>query len=351
MTTIQLQHVTKHYSDILALEDVSFTLESGKVLALIGPSGAGKSTLLRVIAGLEAMDSGELLFDKASVRKEPPSKRNLAMITQETTLFPRVKVKDNITYGLHKLGYTNQQMQERLEGVASLLHIEDLLERYPHALSGGERQRVGIARAIIREPKVLLLDEPFANLDERLKADLQKEVKLLQKSTHMTMILVSHDQEEARYFGDVIGILNKGKLMAFGTAEELYAHPHNVFTASFFGTPKMNFVDGKVVIRKGKMTLQLWDSNINLERGCPEQEVLIGFHPEDIVLHPVGEYSGIVDHVDRFGQSYLYTLQMDNDLITMVSNTKHSVGEMVEFDLPLEALTIFNAKGERMEIA
>ena len=194
------------------------------------------------------------------------------------------------------------------------------------------------------------MDEPFANLDERLKEDLQKEVKQLQEQLHMTMIIVSHNQEEAEAMGDVLGILNEGKLMAFGDYDSLYTKPQNVFTANFIGKPKMNFVEGSVEIKRGKMTLQLLENSIPLSVGCPEQEVLIGFRPEDIVLHPVGEFSGFVDHIGRYRHSYLYAILVGKEMIHLISDTKRSVGDMINFDLPFDALHIFNEKGERMEI-
>lgn len=350
MSVVRLSNITKKYEDILALEDVSFSLEKGECLAVIGPSGAGKSTLLRIIAGLEEADEGKIYFDEVEGDLLPTSKRNVGMMFQTPLLFPEIKVKDNITYGLKHLGYSKEEIENRLSEVSEQLQIIDLLERTTKNLSGGEKQRVELARALVRDVKLLLLDEPFASLDLRLKEELQKEIKQIQQSQNLSMIIVSHDQEEAVFFGDEIAILHEGKLLAKDEPKNLFENPQNVFTASFLGKPKMNFVDGEVCIVKGKMNLDLFGQYKPLEVGCPLQEVLVGIRPTDIKFHPVGEFTGVIEEVDKLSHGYAYKIRMDHELITVESEAKKNIGEIVSFDIELEDLFFFDETGNRIEI-
>ena len=350
MTSIRLSNISKKYQDILAVEDVSFSLGSGECLALIGPSGAGKTTLLRLLAGLEEPTEGEIYFDEVYVKDLPIKERQVGMMFQTPLLFPHVKIRRNITYGMDKLGFSKEETEAKLEEVATQLKIASLLDRTPEALSGGERQRVEMARALVRDTKVLLLDEPFANLDIRLKEELQKEIKEIQKERGITMILSTHDQEEAMFFGDWIGILDHGRLMAFERALTLYENPSNVFAASFFGKPRMNFVDGKVHIVKGKMALELLGKQIPLERGLPEQEVLVGIRPNYIQFHPVGEFSGVIEEIQHVNAQYLYRVKCEEELLEIDANAPMKIGELVYFDIDMEHMLFFDRNGERIEL-
>ena len=217
MSNIEIQNLQKSYGTHNVIKDISLTIENGSRVVILGPSGAGKTTLLRLIAGLETVSMGQISFDDTN--------KNVAMIFQNGGLFEHAKVKDNITLGLKKLGYTKEEINNKLIEVASLLHIESLLDRYPVSLSAGEKQRVGIARAIIRNPSVLLLDEPFSNLDEELSFALKRDLLKMQESLNMTMIVVTHNIEEAFFFSEKIGLLKDGILLEYNSIEKILDKP------------------------------------------------------------------------------------------------------------------------------
>lgn len=235
MPTIEIKAITKRINDKTLLDNVSFVVPDKKSIYIIGPSGAGKTTLLNIIAGLDDAYDGDILFDGVNVNNKKPFERNIAMIFQETGLFPHTKVKHNISYGLKKLMVSQNKIDEAVIEVAKALQIEKLLDRYPASLSAGEKQRVGIARALVRKPSILLLDEPFANLDERLKENLQDELNMIQKRDGITMIQVTHDQREALKMADMVLLLNEGKLVAYGTPDELMKETGDTFTNHFLG--------------------------------------------------------------------------------------------------------------------
>ena len=243
MPEITVKNLTHAYSNEEALSSVSFSVESGKCAVILGPSGAGKTTLLRCIAGLETPRKGEILFDGRDVTQLAPSKRGIAMIFQSAALFEHTKLKHNIGYGLKKLGYSSDQIGKMVYEAAEKLHIENLLERYPASVSGGERQRASIARALVRNPETLLLDEPFSSLDARLSQQLQQEVRRLQKETGMTMIMVTHDQSEAIAMADTLIVMREGRLEACGSPRQLYNDPPTLFTADFLGTSRISRVE------------------------------------------------------------------------------------------------------------
>lgn len=242
MPLIRIEHLSKSYDDTHALNDVSFVMESGRKTVILGPSGAGKTTLLRCIAGLETCESGKIFFDDEDVTAKSPAERKVAMIFQSAALFVHTKIKDNIAYGLYKLGYTKGEIETMVMRSAELLHISHLLERYPNMLSGGEKQRASIARAIVRKPSLLLLDEPFSSLDERLREELQAEMMRLQEEIGMTMISVTHDQQEAMNMADTVIFMNNGEIKASGAPEDLYLNPPNLDTAEFIGSPAVNVI-------------------------------------------------------------------------------------------------------------
>ena len=246
MTEIRCENISVQLADTSALEDVSFSLASGSRTAVLGPSGAGKTTLLRVIAGLQAPSRGKVYFDAEDVTELQPFQRHAAVIFQQDSLFMHTRVKDNIAYGMHKLGYDRSHIQSMVAETAQMVGIGSLLERFPSALSGGERQRVGIARALVRRPKILLLDEPFASLDTRLKEQLQQEILRIQEEQNLTMIEVTHDQREAELMGEKILLLDHGRVQSFADPASMRNDPDNLFTASFFSDPRNNILSGYI---------------------------------------------------------------------------------------------------------
>ena len=241
MSNIEIQNLQKSYGTRTVIKDISLTIENGSRVVILGPSGAGKTTLLRLIAGLETVSMGQISFDDTN--------KNVAMIFQNGGLFEHAKVKDNITLGLKKLGYTKEEINNKLIEVASLLHIESLLDRYPVSLSAGEKQRVGIARAIIRNPSVLLLDEPFSNLDEELSFALKRDLLKMQESLNMTMIVVTHNIEEAFIFSEKIGLLKDGILLEYNSIEKILDKP-SCMDSLLFLFPDINRLNGKIHDKK-----------------------------------------------------------------------------------------------------
>lgn len=241
MSNIEIQNLQKSYGTHTVIKDISLTIENGSRVVILGPSGAGKTTLLRLIAGLETVSMGHISFDDTN--------KNVAMIFQNGGLFEHAKVKDNITLGLKKLGYTKEEINNKLIEVASLLHIESLLDRYPVSLSAGEKQRVGIARAIIRNPSVLLLDEPFSNLDEELSFALKRDLLKMQESLNMTMIVVTHNIEEAFFFSEKIGLLKDGILLEYNSIEKILDKP-SCMDSLLFLFPDINRLNGKIHDKK-----------------------------------------------------------------------------------------------------
>ncbi|MBN9307659.1 MAG: sugar ABC transporter ATP-binding protein [Devosia sp. 67-54] len=251
MGSIQLQHVNKSFGAHAVIPDASLTIEDGEFVVFVGPSGCGKSTLLRLIAGLEDTTSGEILLDGRDMTAAPPAKRELAMVFQSYALYPHMTVAQNIGFPLKMAGMDKAAIDAKVKEAAATLNLSSYLDRRPRNLSGGQRQRVAIGRAIVRQPKAFLFDEPLSNLDAALRVNMRLEISELHQQLKTTMIYVTHDQVEAMTMADRIVVLNAGNIEQFGTPMELYRTPANRFVAGFIGSPKMNFVDGAEAAKHG----------------------------------------------------------------------------------------------------
>ena len=244
MGSITLEHVKKSFGDVQIIPDISLDIKEGEFVVFVGPSGCGKSTLLRLIAGLEDTTSGTILLDGVDMTKAAPARRGLAMVFQSYALYPHMTVRDNIAFPLKMAGASKEVIDQKVEYAARTLNLASYLDRRPRALSGGQRQRVAIGRAIVREPKAFLFDEPLSNLDAALRVNMRLEITELHQQLRTTMIYVTHDQVEAMTMADRIVVLNAGKVEQFGSPLDLYKKPANRFVAGFIGSPRMNFVDG-----------------------------------------------------------------------------------------------------------
>jgi multiple sugar transport system ATP-binding protein len=251
MGFLDIRNVTKSYGNVEVLHRVDLEAEEGEFLVLVGPSGCGKSTLLNMIAGLEAISSGDIAIKGRVVNGVHPSKRNIAMVFQSYALYPNMTVGQNITFGLEMHGVPRAQRDASLAQVAKLLQIDHLLDRKPGQLSGGQRQRVAMGRALVRNPDVFLFDEPLSNLDAKLRVDMRLEIKKLHQKLGTTIVYVTHDQIEALTLSTRIAVMNKGYVQQFGTPKEIYDTPSNLFVASFMGSPSMNLIPAKVVVENG----------------------------------------------------------------------------------------------------
>jgi multiple sugar transport system ATP-binding protein len=284
MAKIELKNVTKSYGAVQVIKGIDLDIRKGEFMVFVGPSGCGKSTLLRLVAGLEEISTGDMLFDNQRVNDLVPSDRGIAMVFQSYALYPHMKVYDNMAFGLKLAKSDKGEIDRRVREAARMLQIEHLLDRLPKQLSGGQRQRVAIGRAIVRDPRVFLFDEPLSNLDAALRVQTRLEIaKLHHDMESATMIYVTHDQVEAMTLADRIAVLRDGRLEQVGTPSELYERPNSVFVAGFIGSPKMNFLTGKFADAYDCATL--------------------GIRPEhiDIVPEGTGLWSGEVIHAEDLG--------------------------------------------------
>ncbi|HEY0919457.1 ABC transporter ATP-binding protein [Devosia sp.] len=282
MGSLQLKDIKKSFGATEVLRDIDLEVADGELVVFVGPSGCGKSTLLRIIAGLEDASGGDVLIDGERVNNVPPAKRGIAMVFQTYALYPHLSVKDNMALGLRQAGAPAAEIEARVNRAAQLLSLEDYLKRRPAQLSGGQRQRVAIGRAIVREPKLFLFDEPLSNLDAALRVNTRLEIARLHRELKATMIYVTHDQVEAMTLADRIVVINGGKVEQVGTPMELYKHPDNLFVAGFIGSPQMNFLPAEAVGAAGAKT--------------------IGVRPEHLIISAEkGDWKGRLVHLEHLG--------------------------------------------------
>lgn len=277
MSEIALRGVTKRFPDgTLAVKQTHFTIRDGEFFVLVGPSGCGKSTLLNMIAGIEDVTDGEILVDGKRINDLDPKDRNMAMVFQSYAIYPHMTVRGNLAFPLKLAGAPRDEIDRRVAHAASILELEELLERRPATLSGGQRQRVAMGRAIVRKPVAFLLDEPLSNLDARLRVQMRSEIARLQGNLGTTTVYVTHDQTEAMTLGHRVAVLRKGEVQQIGTPRELYGAPRNVFVAGFVGSPAMNFLPGE--IRNGRLVLPI--AELPLPGPVSERPIIAGIRPE-----------------------------------------------------------------------
>ncbi len=289
MASVTYTHVTKRFGDVVAVNDLDIFIEDKEFLVFVGPSGCGKSTSLRLLAGLDEISEGEILIGDRVVNDVPPKDRDIAMVFQSYALYPHMNVYDNMAFGLKLRGTPKQEIQQRVEKAADILGIHNLLDRKPKQLSGGQRQRVAVGRAIVREPNVFLMDEPLSNLDAKLRVQARAEISKLHQRLETTFIYVTHDQVEAMTMGTRIAVLNDGLLQQIDTPQNLYDYPSNIFVAGFIGSPAMNFFDGELIQRDGKIAvetskfaLDIPEDREDVYRQHLGKEIVLGVRPENI---------------------------------------------------------------------
>jgi multiple sugar transport system ATP-binding protein len=291
---IELKNVKKSYGAVDVIKGIDLSINKGEFMVFVGPSGCGKSTLLRLISGLEEISSGDMMFDGERVNNVIPSKRGIAMVFQSYALYPHMNVYDNMAFGLKLAKSSPEEMDKRVREAAKLLQIEHLLERLPKQLSGGQRQRVAIGRAIVRNPRVFLFDEPLSNLDAALRVQTRLEIaKLHHSMSNVTMIYVTHDQVEAMTLADRIAVLRDGKLEQVGSPAELYERPNSLFVAGFIGSPKMNFLNGAFAAAEGCTTL--------------------GIRSEHVEIVDNGRWNGNVVHVEDLGSDHFVFVEIGTE--------------------------------------
>ena len=308
MSKIIIKNLKKSFGDNKVINNFSLNIEDGEFIVLVGPSGCGKSTLLRMISGLESIDQGEIFLDQNLINNLIPSKREIAMVFQSYALYPHMNVFDNMSFGLKMEKIPKSQIRKKVIDAANTLQIEDLLERKPKQLSGGQRQRVAIGRAITRNPKVFLFDEPLSNLDAALRSEMRVEISKLHKKMNSNIIYVTHDQVEAMTLADKIVVLNKGNIEQFGTPSEIYSDPSNIFVAEFIGSPKMNIIKINKEYISNSNSLQLFNNKITFDNFKFKDEIYLGIRPEDISLknnHEI-QLDVKIDLIENLGFEKIY---------------------------------------------
>ena len=324
MATIKLTNIRKSFGDVDIIKGVSLGIDDREFVVFVGPSGCGKSTLLRLIAGLEEISDGDLFIDGVRSNDVPPAKRGLAMVFQSYALYPHMGVADNMAFSLRLAHVSKEEREKKVQEAARVLQLEPLLHRKPKELSGGQRQRVAIGRAIVRNPKVFLFDEPLSNLDASLRVQMRIELTRLHDELQATMIYVTHDQVEAMTMADKIVVLQTGLIEQVGSPLELYHHPNNLFVAGFIGSPKMNFLRGTVTAPKnGTVSVRLagGDSmDVPVEPGRVKEgaNVTLGVRPEHFRVSDRGLIRGEVLVVERLGgETFLHVKATTGELLTV----------------------------------
>ncbi|MEP9372209.1 sn-glycerol-3-phosphate ABC transporter ATP-binding protein UgpC [Mesorhizobium sp. KR1-2] len=355
MASIDIRNIRKSYGSFPVLHGIDLTIGDGEFIVLVGPSGCGKSTLLRMIAGLEEVTAGEISIAGKRVNELAPKDRDIAMVFQSYALYPHMNVANNMSYSLRLRKQAKDKIASAVNGAASKLGLDPLLERRPKALSGGQRQRVAMGRAIVRQPKAFLFDEPLSNLDARLREQMRAEIKKLHGDLKATSIYVTHDQIEAMTLADRIVAMHGGVVQQVGTPLELYDKPANLFVAGFIGSPAMNFLEGTYRRDGGNAGVQLvGDTVMALDGTAPLEDgtrLTVGIRPEHVMLPATGGMEATVDLVEPTGFGIILHLSLhglpfkaftlDRDALT--------AGPRVRVDFPARHLHLFDQSGQRTE--
>lgn len=357
MATVELRNVRKQFGAHEVIHGIDLLIRDHEFMAFVGPSGSGKSTLLRMIAGLEEVTAGEVLIDGAPVQNVPPSQRGLAMVFQSYALYPHMTVAENMDFSLRLSRVPKEEREEKVRAVARILEMEPLLDRKPRQLSGGQLQRVAIGRAMVRQPKAFLLDEPLSNLDAALQAQMRLELVRLHRELNSTMIYVTHDQLEAMTMADRILVLNNGRVEQLGSPLELYHCPATLFVAGFIGAPKMNLLDAEVKASGEQQLVLTLTNGASVAARTPSQKlktgdkIKLGIRPEHVALEQQGELQGEVEAVEHLGpRAYLHTRLADGiELVAQADgDTQVRAGDRVSLHVPSAATHLFDPAGNAL---
>jgi len=365
MATVELKNICKVYDGgVRAVNNANITIQDKEFVVLVGPSGCGKTTTLRMIAGLEDISEGELTIDGKIVNDVPPKDRDIAMVFQNYALYPHMTVYDNMAFGLKIRKFPKAEIEKRVREAAKILDIEMLLERKPKALSGGQRQRVAVGRAIVRQPKVFLFDEPLSNLDAKLRVQMRTEISALHNRLQATMIYVTHDQVEAMTMGDKIVVMKDGFIQQIGDPLHLYNFPINRFVAGFIGSPPMNFLNvkivdegGRLIADEGNFKIAVTGKNMDLLKPYAGKEVTFGIRPEDLVYTEKDEagknIKTTIEVVEPLGaEIHLYVNTKSHKIIARVPpHHSFKVNEAASFIPNMDKAIFFDIQTEKAILA
>ncbi len=343
---------------VVAVQDFNIDIKDKEFIVLVGPSGCGKSTTLRMIAGLEDISDGELYIDDKLCNDVEPKDRDIAMVFQSYALYPHLSVYDNIAFPLKIKKLPKDEIDKKVREAAETLDITQYLDRKPKNLSGGQRQRVAIGRAIVRNPKVLLMDEPLSNLDAKLRNQMRAEIIKLRKKIDTTFIYVTHDQVEAMTLGDRIVVMKDGFVQQIGTPQEVFDHPRNLFVSGFIGTPQMNYFDAKLLLKDGKYSVSVDDQEVELSedkqerlkaKGIKQQDIILGVRPDHMVLSDKG-IKAKVDVSELMGSSvHLHVNALGRDIIAIVPTEGRKVelaGQEIHLTFSGNVANLFSKEDE-----
>ena len=349
MSKIVIKNLEKSFGENKVINNFNIDINDGEFIVLVGPSGCGKSTLLRMVSGLESIDQGEIFLDTKLINNLIPSKREIAMVFQSYALYPHMNVFENMSFGLKMEKISKSEISEKVNHAAATLQIEDLLERKPKQLSGGQRQRVAIGRAITRNPKVFLFDEPLSNLDAALRSEMRVEISKLHKKLKTNIIYVTHDQIEAMTLADRIVVLNKGIIEQFGTPNEIYNDPNNIFVAEFIGSPKMNIIKINKEQIVNSNTINLFKNKITFENFNFKDEIYLGIRPEDISLkdnHEV-QLEVKIEHIENLGFEKIIHTKLSNANI-LIKSPENVKKESLKISFSKNKVLFFDKSKNRM---
>tara|TARA_Y100000590_G_scaffold164241_1_gene188183 strand:- start:744 stop:1844 length:1101 start_codon:yes stop_codon:yes gene_type:complete len=364
MKTLKIENLSKNFGTTEVLKKINLDIDEGNFLVLLGPSGCGKSTLLNIIAGLETINEGNVYIDDYNVSKVEPKDRNIAMVFQSYALYPSMNVKENMIFGLKQAKASKEKIEEQLKKVSSFLKVDELLGRKPSQLSGGQRQRVAIGRALVREPRIFLFDEPLSNLDAKLRVEMRREIKKLHQTLKTTVVYVTHDQTEAMSLGTNIAIMNHGVIQQNDTPEKIYNKPSNTFVADFIGSPSMNLIKGKIKKvsdniffaaegLKNAISIPIINYNFDEKIELNNKEVYFGIRPEHIHFKKINENDFEIklksDLSEYIGHEQIVTFKYSNQelLAKFASNIKIEMNKETSLFLDLSQISIFDRNTER----
>jgi multiple sugar transport system ATP-binding protein len=363
MASVTYEHVTKKFGDVAAVDDLDIKVDDKEFLVLVGPSGCGKTTALRCLAGLEEISDGSIMIGDRVVNDVAPKDRDIAMVFQSYALYPHLSVFDNMAFGLKLRKVPKDEIKRRVDKAAGTLGISEMLNRKPRQLSGGQRQRVAVGRAIVREPKVFLFDEPLSNLDAKLRVQMRAEISKIHQQLQTTFIYVTHDQMEAMTMATRIAVINKGKLQQLDTPQNLYNNPANLFVAGFIGSPAMNFFPAKIRKEGNKLsadanefTVPLPSDKSKTYQPYVEKDVIFGIRPEDIhdaefvpANTQAAKITARVDVTELMGNEILlYLVTGKNTFVARVDpRSKLRVGNKADVVLNMDKFHVFDAATEQ----
>ena len=361
MKTLKIEDLSKNFGSTEVLRKINLEIDEGNFLVLLGPSGCGKSTLLNIIAGLETINEGNVFIDDYNVSKVEPKDRNIAMVFQSYALYPSMNVRENMIFGLKQAKTSKEKIEQQLEKVSKFLQVDQLLERKPSQLSGGQRQRVAIGRALVREPRIFLFDEPLSNLDAKLRVEMRREIKKLHQQLKTTVVYVTHDQTEAMSLGTRIAIMNHGVIQQNDTPENIYNKPSNTFVADFIGSPSMNLIKGSLKESSGEISFTASGSNFEIpvkgyefkdKSNLNNKEVFFGIRPEHIYFKKSNESNFEInlraDLSEYIGHEQIMTFDYANQeiLAKFPSTIKIELAKETKLYFDLTQTSLFDAQTE-----